>query len=149
MTGGLLRSVHHVGMAVADLDAAIELYHTLFGCEVELRRALPERQVEAACLHVGDNLIELVCPTSPDAQVARFLAQRGEGLHHVAYAVDDVAATLEVLRARGVRLIDERPRPGLHGVPVAFLHPSATLGVLTELVEAGAEHGDDETRRGG
>jgi methylmalonyl-CoA epimerase len=131
------RGVHHVGIVVADLDAGIDHYCNVLGATIELRRELPDQGVDAASLHVGGGLVELIAPldVASDNGVARFLAKRGQGVHHVAYEVDDVAASLEALRAAGVALIDEQPRVGLHGVPVAFVHPRGMNGVLTELVQ--------------
>jgi methylmalonyl-CoA epimerase len=127
-------SVHHVGLAVDDLDAAIETYTSLFGAVVEHRSTVVEQGVEAASLLVGSSRIELLAPTAEDTPVGRFLVKRGPGMHHVAYEVDDVSAALDELRAAGVELIDERPRAGLFGLEVAFVHPSSVHGVLTEVV---------------
>lgn len=142
MTGGAaaaghLRGIHHVGIAVHDLDEAIDRYVRQLGATLELRAEVADQQVAAASLHAGDGcgLVELIAPLGDDAPLARFLDRRGPGLHHVAYAVDDVAAALSALRGQGVRLVDEVPRIGLHGTEVAFVHPSAMLGVLTELVQ--------------
>jgi methylmalonyl-CoA/ethylmalonyl-CoA epimerase len=128
--GGL----HHVGIAVEDLDAAVATYISLFGATTEHREIVPEQGVEAASLRVGDGRVELLRPLEPDTPVGRFLAKRGPGLHHVAFEVADVAAELARLRADGVQLIDEEPRPGLFGLQVAFVHPEATGGVLAEFV---------------
>lgn len=128
------REVHHVGVAVEDLDAAIACYKTLFGATVEHRATVPEQGVEAAAMLVGSSRIELLAPTGDDTPVGRFLASRGPGMHHVAYQVDDVAVALTDLRAAGAALIDETPRPGLFGLEVAFVHPSSVHGVLTEVV---------------
>ena len=128
--------VHHVGIAVADLDAAIEHYTSTVGGRLEFRRELPDQGIEGAVVMVGDDEIELIAPLGDNSTVARFLERRGPGLHHVAYAVDDVEASLRQLEAAGTRLIDQHPRIGLHGVPIAFVHPSAAFGVLVELVEA-------------
>lgn len=130
-------SVHHVGIAVDDLDAAIATYTSLFGGVVEHRELVEEQGVEAASVHVGGSRIELLAPTGPDTPVGRFLAKRGPGLHHVAFEVADVAAELERLRAEGVQLIDEEPRRGMFGLQVAFVHPEATGGVLAEFVGNG------------
>ncbi len=128
------RGIHHVGVAVDDLDAAIERWTSLFGATLEHRETVDEQGVEAAALRVGESRIELLCPLGPDTPVGRFLARRGPGMHHVALAVDDVAAELDRLRAQGVKLIDERPHVGLFGLQVAFVHPEATGGVLAEFV---------------
>jgi methylmalonyl-CoA epimerase len=126
--------VHHVGFAVGDLEAAIVAYADLLGATLEHRSVVADQGVEAASLRVGSSRIELLAPTSEDTPVGRFLAKRGEGMHHVAYEVDDVAAALDELRAAGAELIDERPRAGLFGLEVAFVHPSSVHGVLTEVV---------------
>jgi methylmalonyl-CoA/ethylmalonyl-CoA epimerase len=129
--------IHHVGVAVADLDEAIETYRRLFGAELELREAVDEQGVETAMMRVGDGRIELLASLEGDTPVGRFLDRRGPGMHHVAFEVDDVAAELERLAAGGAELIDEQPRAGLEGREIAFVHPHATGGVLAELV-AGA-----------
>jgi methylmalonyl-CoA/ethylmalonyl-CoA epimerase len=129
--------IHHLGVAVSDLDAAVEIYRRLFGAEVELRETLEEQGVETALLRVGNDRIELLSSLDPDTPVGRFLERRGPGMHHVAFEVDDVAAELEVLVAQGAELIDETPRRGLNGMDIAFIHPHATGGVLAELVAHG------------
>ena len=126
--------VHHVGIAVDDLDAAIATYTALFGATLEHRERVEDQGVEAASLHVGEARIELLAPLGPDTPVGRFLAKRGPGMHHVAFEVSDVAAELDRLRADGVQLIDETPRRGMFGLQVAFVHPEATGGVLAEFV---------------
>jgi len=131
------RGIHHVGLAVADLDAAIETYSTLFGGVVEHRDAVPDQGVEAASVLVGSGRVELVTPTADDTPVGRFLARRGPGMHHVAYEVDDVLVALRELEDEGAQLIDERPHRGLFGLEVAFVHPAAVHGVLTEVVSRG------------
>jgi methylmalonyl-CoA/ethylmalonyl-CoA epimerase len=131
------RRIHHVGIAVEDLDAAVETYRRLFGAEPEHRETLAEQGVEAASLRVGDDRIELLASLGPDTPVGKFLAKRGPGMHHIAFEVADVAAELERLAAAGAELIDERPRQGLFGLEVAFVHPAATGGVLAEFVSNG------------
>jgi methylmalonyl-CoA epimerase len=126
--------VHHVGIAVDDLDEAVLVYEELFGGRVEDRETLESQGVEAASLQIGSSRIELLRPLGPDTPVGRFLAKRGPGMHHVAFQVDDVAAELRRLRAEGASLIDDQPRPGLFGLQVAFVHPEATGGVLAEFV---------------
>jgi methylmalonyl-CoA/ethylmalonyl-CoA epimerase len=126
--------VHHIGIAVDDLDAAVLVYEELFGTEVEQRETLESQGVEAASLRAGTGRIELLRPLGPDTPVGRFLARRGPGMHHIAFEVDDVATELARLRAEGAHLIDDRPRPGLFGLQVAFVHPEATGGVLAEFV---------------
>jgi methylmalonyl-CoA epimerase len=128
------RGIHHVGIAVADLDAAVEAYQRLFGAELEHRETVPDQGVEAASLRVGAGRIELLASLGPDTPVGKFLANRGPGMHHVAFEVDDVAAELARLAAAGAELIDEQPRRGLFGLQVAFVHPAATGGVLAEFV---------------
>lgn len=134
----VFRSIDHIGVAVADLDAAIALHRDAFGMTLVHRETVASQGVEAALLDVGDSHVELLEPLADDTPVGRFLAKRGPGLHHVAYRVDDVAAALDELRSAGVRLIDEAPRDGIRGSHVAFLHPSASGGVLTELVQPAA-----------
>ena len=136
----MLGRIDHVGVAVEDVDAALELYRTAFGLSLEHREVVEEQGVDAALLGVGEGHVELLAPLDPETPVGRYLDKRGPGLHHVAYAVEDVDAALDALRAAGVRLIDERARTGIRGSRVAFLHPSATGGVLTELVEAAEGH---------
>ena len=132
-----LRGIHHVGLAVVDLDEAIATYERLFGATVEHRDALVEQGVEAAALLVGDGRVELLEPTGDDTPVGRFLARRGPGMHHVALETDDVEATLRELSEAGAHLIDEAPRRGLYGLEVAFVHPDTVHGVLTEVVRVG------------
>ena len=126
--------VHHIGIAVDDLETAIDRYRSLFGATVEHRERVEDQGVEAASLHVGGSRIELLAPLGPDTPVGRFLAKRGPGMHHVAFEVADVAAELDRLKADGVQLIDETPRRGMFGLQVAFVHPEATGGVLAEFV---------------
>ncbi|RDI74155.1 metmalonyl-epim: methylmalonyl-CoA epimerase [Gaiella occulta] len=128
------RGIHHLGVAVSDLDEAIGTYARLLGGTVEHRAALPDQGVYAASLLVAGSRIELLAPDGEDTPVGRFLARRGPGMHHVAYAVDDVAAALSELAGAGAELIDEQPRVGLFGLQVAFVHPDAVHGVLTEVV---------------
>lgn len=129
-----VRGLHHLGLAVEDLDAAIATYETLLGGALEHRAAVPDQGVEAASVLVGGSRIELLAPTGADTPVGRFLERRGPGMHHVAYEVADVAVALVELRAAGAELIDETPRAGLFGLEVAFVHPSSVHGVLTEVV---------------
>jgi methylmalonyl-CoA epimerase len=132
-------SIDHIGVAVDDLEAAIAVHCDTFGMPLVHRETISEQGVEAALLDVGDGHVELLAPLGDDTPVGRFLAKRGPGLHHVAYRVDDVAATLDEMRAAGLRLIDDAPRTGIRGSHVAFLHPSAASGVLTELVQPSYE----------
>jgi methylmalonyl-CoA epimerase len=131
------RSIHHLGVAVADLDDAIERYRRLFGAELERRETVADQGVEAASMRVGDDRVELLASLGPDTPVGRFLSKRGPGMHHVAFEVDDVGAELDRLAAAGTELVDEAPRRGLFGLEVAFLHPDAAGGVLAELVSRG------------
>lgn len=131
------RNIHHLGVAVRDLDEAVETYARLFGASVEHRATVEDQGVEAASLRVGAGRVELLAPTGADTPVGRFLASRGPGMHHVAYEVENVGAELERLAAQGAELVDERPRQGLFGLEVAFLHPDAAHGVLSELVTGG------------
>ena len=133
----MTRGIHHLGVAVDDLDAAIERYEALFGATVEHRERVEEQGVEAASLRVGGSRLELLEPLGPETPVGKFLARRGPGMHHVAFQVDDVAKELERLRVAGAQLIDEEPRRGLFGLQVAFVHPEATGGVLAEFVGDG------------
>jgi methylmalonyl-CoA/ethylmalonyl-CoA epimerase len=128
-------AVDHLGVAVEDLDAAIELYEGQLGMPLQHRETVAEQGVEAALLGVGDSHVELLQPLGEETPVGRFLAKRGPGLHHAAYRCADVAEALEQCRARGLRLIDEQPRRGIRDSRVAFLHPASTGGVLTELVQ--------------
>jgi methylmalonyl-CoA epimerase len=132
--------IDHIGVAVADLEAAIALHAQTYGMPVAHRETVAEQGVEAVLLDVGDGHVELLAPLAGDTPVGRFLAGRGPGLHHVAYAVEDIEAALERLREHGVRLIDEAPRTGIRGSRVAFLHPAAAGGVLTEIVQPAVIH---------
>jgi len=132
-----VKGIHHLGVAVDDLDGAISAYETLLGAELEERATSDEQGVEAASLRVGAGHVELLAALAPDTPVGRFLASRGPGMHHVAYEVDDIPAELARLEGEGVRLIDTAPRQGLFGMQVAFVHPEAAHGVLSELVTRG------------
>jgi methylmalonyl-CoA/ethylmalonyl-CoA epimerase len=129
-----INRVHHIGIAVDDLDAAVLVYGELFGASLEHRETVEEQGVMAASLRIGESRIELLSALGPDTPVGKFLAKRGPGLHHLAFHVDDLAGELRRLRAEGAQLIDETPRRGLFGLQVAFVHPEATGGVLAELV---------------
>jgi methylmalonyl-CoA/ethylmalonyl-CoA epimerase len=131
----MLTAIDHVGVAVEDVDAALPFYLDVLGLALVHRETLAEQRVQAALLDVGDSHLELVAPLSLDTAVGRFLANRGPGMHHVAYRVEGIELALAALADSGVRLIDEQPRTGIRGSRVAFLHPSSTGGVLTEIVE--------------
>jgi methylmalonyl-CoA/ethylmalonyl-CoA epimerase len=132
----VLGRIHHVAYVVADLDAALERLGDTFGLRPAIREVMEGQGVEAVLCGPGGGAVELIRPLDPAGAIARFLESRGEGLHHVAFEVDDLEAALEDLRGRGAELIDERPRPGLGGHLVAFVHPRSAGGVLTELVQA-------------
>ena len=132
--------IDHIGVAVEDIDAAIALYEGSFEMELAHRETVEEQGVEAVLLDVGDGHVELLAPLGPDTPVGRYLAKSGAGLHHVAYAVDDIDATLEKLAAAGLQLIDSEPRVGIRDSRVAFLHPRSTGAVLTEIVEPAGDH---------
>jgi methylmalonyl-CoA/ethylmalonyl-CoA epimerase len=129
--------IHHLGVAVVDLDEAVEVYRRLFGAELELRETIDEQGVETALLRIGDGRVELLASLAAESPVGRFLERRGPGMHHVAFEVDDVGLELERLAAEGAELIDPTPRRGLLGMEIAFVHPHATGGVLAELVAHG------------
>jgi methylmalonyl-CoA/ethylmalonyl-CoA epimerase len=131
------KGIHHLGVAVVDLDEAVETYRRLFGAELELRETVDEQGVETALLRVGDGRIELLSSIEPDSPVGRFLDRRGPGMHHVAFEVEDVGSELRRLESEGAELIDVEPRRGLQGLEIAFVHPHATGGVLAELVAHG------------
>ncbi|MDE3024559.1 MAG: methylmalonyl-CoA epimerase [Acidobacteriota bacterium] len=131
------RGIHHVGIAVADLDEAVATYERYFGGRLEHRVRVEEQGVEAASIRVGASRVELLAPLGDDTPVGKFLARRGPGMHHVAYAVDDVGAAIRELARHGAELIDEAPRRGMFGLEVAFVHPDSVHGVLTEVVSSG------------
>ena len=127
--------IDHIGVAVTDLDAAIALYEQTYAMELVHRETVTEQGVEAVLLDVGENHVELLAPLGDDTPVGKFLAKKGPGIHHVAYQVTDIEATLEALKGAGMRLIDETPRIGIRGSRVAFVHPASSGSVLTEIVE--------------
>jgi methylmalonyl-CoA/ethylmalonyl-CoA epimerase len=133
----MLLRIDHVGIACQSLEAAIERYETVFGLKVVSRETNSEQGVREAMLELpdGSSYVQLLEPLGPGTPVGKFLAKRGEGIHHVGYAVADVVAALEAIGSRDVRLIDSRPRHGSMGASIAFLHPSDLGGVLTELVQ--------------
>jgi methylmalonyl-CoA epimerase len=131
----LLTEIDHVAIAVHDLEAAVAYYRDTFGASVEHREVVESDGVEEALLNVAESYIQLLRPTRDDSPVARFLANRGEGLHHVGYRVADCGAALEAVKEAGGRVIDEKPRPGSRGTTVAFVHPKGAFGTLIELVQ--------------
>jgi methylmalonyl-CoA/ethylmalonyl-CoA epimerase len=131
----LFGRIDHIGVAVEDLDAAIDLYGGSFDMKEQRRETIEEQGVEAVLLEVGEGHVELLRPLGPDTNVGKFIERNGPGMHHVAYATDDIDQTLGKIRDAGLRLIDEEPRIGIGGARIAFLHPKSTGGVLTELVE--------------
>jgi methylmalonyl-CoA/ethylmalonyl-CoA epimerase len=135
----MLSAIDHVGVAVPSIDSALALYRDALGMPLVHRETVTEQGVDAALLDVGDGHIELLEPLDPDTAVGKYLSRRGPGLHHVAYRVVSVEETLEACAAAGLRLIDETPRVGIRGSRVAFLHPSSTGGVLTEIVQPASE----------
>jgi len=131
------RGIHHVGVAVADLDEAVRTYERLFGGRLEHRARVENQGVEAASMRIGESRVELLAALGDDTPVGKFIAERGPGMHHVAYEVDDVAAALVELAEHGAELIDLTPREGLFGLQVAFVHPASVHGVLSEVVSSG------------
>jgi methylmalonyl-CoA/ethylmalonyl-CoA epimerase len=131
----LLTEIDHVAIAVNDLEAAIGYYRDTYGCEVEHREIVERDGVEEALLRVADSYVQLLTPSRDDSTVAKFLANKGEGLHHVGYRVDSCAEALEAVKAQGHRVLDEVPRPGSRGTTVAFVHPKSSFGTLIELVQ--------------
>jgi methylmalonyl-CoA epimerase len=133
----LLTETDHVAIAVNDLEAAIAYYRDTYGCEVDHREVVEKDGVEEALLKVADSYIQLLTPVRDDSTVAKYLATKGEGLHHVGYRVDSVAKALDSVKEQGFRVIDEEPRPGSRGTTVAFVHPKTAFGTLIELVQEG------------
>jgi len=131
--------IDHVGVAVHEIEPALEIYRDRFELQVAHREVVAEQGVEALLLDVGENHVELLAPLGQDTPVGRFLAKQGPGLHHVAYQVADIEQTLAQLKAAGIELIDERPRTGIRGSRVAFMHPRSSAGVLTEIVQPAGE----------
>ena len=129
-----VRGIHHVGVAVRQLDEAVETYGRMFGGSAEHRSRVDDQGVEAASIRIGESRVELLAPLGDDTPVGRFLAKRGPGMHHIAYAVDDVRAAIAELLSEGAELIDAEPRRGLFGLEVAFVHPDSVHGVLSEVV---------------
>jgi methylmalonyl-CoA/ethylmalonyl-CoA epimerase len=133
----MTKKINHIGVAVRSIDAATPFYRDVLGMVFEGTEVVAEQKVKVAFFSVGESRVELLEPTADDSPVAKFLEKNGEGTHHIAYEVDDLVATLARLKAAGVRLIDEVPRCGAHGTRIAFLHPKASGGVLTELCQGG------------
>ena len=125
--------IDHVGVAISDLGESLKFFRDALGLELEPPEDIPSQRVRAHFLQAGDATIELVEPTAEDSPIAKFITRRGPGLHHLCLRVDDIVSALAELKAKGVKLIDEVPRPGAHQSLVAFIHPSSTHGVLVEL----------------
>jgi len=136
----MFKRIDHIGVAVEDLDAAIKLYERSFEMELVHRETVESQGVEAVLLDVGEGHIELLAPLGPDTPVGKFLAKKGQGIHHVAYSVEDIDKALEQAKSIGLKLIDETPRTGIRGSRVAFVHPAATGSVLTEIVQPAEDH---------
>jgi methylmalonyl-CoA/ethylmalonyl-CoA epimerase len=145
VTAPLLIEIDHVAIAVRDIDAAIEWYADTFGAQVAHRELVAHDGVEEALVRVAESYVQLVSPTRADSPVAKFLDTRGEGLHHVAYRVEDCAEALEAVKRAGGRVIDEAPRPGSRGTMIAFVHPKSSFGTLVELVQEGDQSGGNAT----
>lgn len=135
----LAKKINHIGIAVKNIETAACLYRDVLGMAFEGTEEVAEQKVRVAFFAIGESRIELLEPTSSDSPIAKFLEKNGEGIHHIAYEVEDIKGSLERLQQENVRLVDETPRCGAHGTRIAFLHPKATGGVLTELCQAG-EH---------
>ncbi len=136
----MFNRVDHIGVAVEDIDASLELYERDYGMTLVHRETVTEQGVEAVLLDVGENHIELLAATGPETPVGKFIAKKGPGMHHVAYQVDDIEATLASLKEAGLKLIDETPRIGIRNSRVAFLHPKTAGGLLTEIVQPAQVH---------
>ena len=131
----MFETIDHIGLAVTDIAEAVALYQSQFGVHEWEIIELPERHMRVAITTIGTSMVELIAPTAPEAAFAKYLAEKGPGMHQIAYRVADITAELATLKAQGLRLVDEVPRPGLHGTLVAFVHPKATMGTLIELVQ--------------
>jgi methylmalonyl-CoA/ethylmalonyl-CoA epimerase len=131
----MLNKIEHVALAVTDLDAAVSHYSEVWGLDVAHRERVDDQGVEEVMLRLGDGYLQLLGATGPETTVAKFLERRGEGLHHIAYEVDDLPSTLASLKEKGIELIDEEPRPGGRGHMVAFVHPKSNHGLLVELIQ--------------
>ncbi len=133
---GARSRIEHIGIAVKDLDSAIRIYEKLLGVPCYAVEEVADQHVRTAFFRLGDSKIELLESTSPDGPIAKFIAKRGEGIHHVAYAVNDIGSALREFASGGARLIDSEPRKGAEGLSIAFIHPASACGVLTELTES-------------
>jgi methylmalonyl-CoA/ethylmalonyl-CoA epimerase len=131
----MFETIDHIGLAVTDIAEAVTFYQSQFGVQEWEIIELPERHMRVAITTIGTSMVELIAPTAPEAAFAKYLAEKGPGMHHIAYRFADITAALATLKAQGLRLVDEVPRPGLHGTLVAFVHPKATMGTLIELVQ--------------
>lgn len=131
----MVKKIDHIGIAVSNLDEAVKLYKDVLGLELHGTEVIEEQKVKVAFLPVGDSEVELLESTSPEGPIAKFIENKGQGIQHVAFRVDDIEAALEEMKAKGIRLIDEKPRYGAGGARIAFLHPKGTNGVLIELCE--------------
>ena len=136
----MLGKIEHIALAVANLEEALEHYERVWDLSVEHRERVEDQRVEEAMLPIGESYLQLLAPTDEESTVAKFLERRGEGLHHIAYEVDDLEATLEELKAKNVALIDEKPRRGGRGHMVAFVHPRSNHGLLVELIQRPTGH---------
>lgn len=136
----MIRRIQHIGVAVRKLDDAIPFYRDVLGLEFAGIEEVAEQKIRAAVFRVGESTIEVIESTSPDGPVGKFLEKNGEGVHHLCFQVEDVAAALSHAKEKGVRLIDEAPRVGVHGMNIGFLHPKSTFGVLTEFAQGGDGH---------
>lgn len=131
----MFKKIHHVGIATKNLEECVKFYEEKFNLKILYKEELKENKVKVAGFKVGDVYIELLEPLSNDSPIQAFLERKGEGIHHIAYLVDDISNTLNILKEKGIILIDEKPRSGAHGTKIAFLHPKTNFGVLVELVE--------------
>lgn len=136
----MLGAIDHVGIAVEDIETALPVYRDSLGLPVVHRETVAEQGVDAALLDVGESHVELLQPLTRESAIGKFISQRGPGLHHVAYRVGDIDQALSELKAAGMRLIDERPRTGIRGSRIAFVHPGSAAGVLTEIVQPAEDH---------
>ncbi len=136
----MYKKINHIGVAVKDLDKAIELYRDQLGLEFKGTDVVEEQKVKVAFFKIGETNIELVSPISDDSPIAKYLEKNREGIHHIAYEVEDIEKALKTLKEKGVKLINEEPRKGAHNTLIAFIHPKSTNGVLTELCQVPEEH---------